>query len=171
MLRAIVIFGAAVGPDGRASPSLRRRTLYAAQAAREAHDHPVFCSGGVGRHGASEASIMAEILLEAGVEPHRLVLDEDSRDTLENVVAAARFIRAQSLEGAVICTDRYHVARVRMMFGLLGVPAHPGPMAEGRAGTRLAYWLAMHARECAAYPYDLAVVLAHRTELRRMIEP
>jgi hypothetical protein len=27
----------------------------------------------------------------------------------------------------------------------------------------------MHARECAAYPYDLAVVLARRAELLRMI--
>jgi uncharacterized SAM-binding protein YcdF (DUF218 family) len=170
MARAIVIFGAAVGPDGRASPSLRRRTLYAAQAARDRPDHPVFCSGGVGRHGGSEASIMAEILLEAGVEPHRLVLDEDSRDTLENVVAAARFVRGRRLEGAVVCTDSYHHARVRMMFALLGVRSWPGPMAKGRAGTRLAYWLAMHARECAAYPYDLAIVLARRAELRRMIE-
>ncbi len=169
MPSAIVIFGAAVRPDGRASPSLRRRTLYGAHAAHEQPADLVFCSGGVGRHGASEASIMAEILLEAGIRPDRLVLDEQSRDTLENVVAAARFIQRNALDGAVICTDRYHVPRVRMMFALLGVRSRPGPLAEGRAGTRLGYWTAMRLRELAAYPYDFAVVLARRATLRRAI--
>lgn len=170
MARAIVIFGAAVGPDGQASPSLRRRTLYGAAAARAAPQDWVFCSGGVGRHGGSEASLMAGILAEAGVEPHRLVLDEDSRDTLQNVVAASRFIRGRDLEGAVICTDRYHLPRVSMLFSVLGVPAEPGPLAPHRSGTRMAYWMAMHVREAAAYPYDLAVALRRRAELRRMIE-
>lgn len=169
MPSAIVIFGAAVGPDGRASPSLRRRTLYGAQAARERPDDLVFCSGGVGRHGASEASIMAAILAEAGIPPDRLVLDEESRDTLENVVAAARFIHRNALDGAIICTDHYHAPRVRMTFALLGVRSRPGPVARGRAGTRLGYWTAMRLRELAAYPYDFAVVLARRTTLRRMI--
>lgn len=169
MPSAIVIFGAAVRPDGRASPSLHRRALYGAQAARDRPEDLVFCSGGVGRHGASEASIMAGILVEAGVEARRLVLDEESRDTLQNVVAAARFIHRQQLDGAIVCTDAYHAPRARMLFAALGVSSSPGPIAPGRTGTRRRYWLGMRLRELVAYPYDFAVVLARRAELRRMI--
>ena len=112
---------------------------------------------------------MARILVQAVIAPDRLALDEESRDTLENVVAAARFIHRNDLEGAVICTDGYHAPRVRMMFALLGVPSRSGPIAPGRAGTRLSYWAAMRLREFAAYPYDFAVVLARRATLRRVI--
>lgn len=169
MPRAIVIFGAAVWPDGRPSPSLRRRVAYGAAAARSRADDPVFCSGGVGRFGPSEASLMGELLAGQGIDPDRIVLDEDSRDTLQNVVAAARFIRDRGLDGAVVCTDRYHLARASMLFGVLGVASQPGPIAPGRGDAALPYWLRMRARELAAYPYDLAVVLRRRAELLRTI--
>jgi uncharacterized SAM-binding protein YcdF (DUF218 family) len=169
MPRAIVIFGAAVWPDGQPSPSLRRRVAYGAAAARADPDDLVFCSGGVGRFGPSEASLMAALLTGAGIDPARIVLDEDSLDTLQNVVAAARFIRAQGLDGALVCTDRYHLARVRMLFAALGVASEPGPIAPGRGGTRLSYWLGMRVRELAAFPYDLAVVLRRRGDLLRRI--
>jgi uncharacterized SAM-binding protein YcdF (DUF218 family) len=165
MTRAIVIFGAAVRPDGQASPSLARRVRYAVAAARAAPESPIFCSGGVGRFGPSEASLMAELLARAEVPSGRIVLDEDSRDTLENVIAASRFIRAQGLAGAVACTDSYHLPRVRMLFRALEIDAESGPVSAGRVGTRRGYWLGMHAREVAAYPYDLAVVMWRRREL------
>lgn len=165
MTRAIVIFGAAVRPDGQASPSLARRVRYAVTAARASPDSPIFCSGGVGRFGPSEASLMAELLARAEIPASRVVLDEDSRDTLQNVTAATRFIRAEGLGGALACTDSYHLPRVRMLFRALGVDAQDGPVIRGRAGTRRRYWLGMHAREVAAYPYDLAVVLWRRREL------
>lgn len=169
MARAIVIFGAAVWPDGRPSPSLRRRVAYGAAAAAANSCDLLFCSGGVGRFGPSEASLMADLLVTRGVDPARIVLDEESRDTLQNVVAASRYIRASKLDGAVICTDHYHLARVSMLFARLGVHARPGPIMAGRGETRLSYWLAMCAREAAAYPYDLAVVIRRRRELMQMI--
>jgi len=162
---AIVIFGAAVLADGRASPSLRRRIGYGARAAAAWPDAPILCSGGVGRSGPSEASIMREVLAEAGVAPDRLVLDEDSLDTLESVVAAARFVRRRGLDGCVVCSDRYHLPRIRLLLAVLGVRATPGPTARGPAGTRRRYWLRMHLREALAIPYDLAIVVARRRGL------
>lgn len=162
---AIVIFGAAVRPDGRASPSLARRVGYGLSAALAQPEAPVFCSGGIGRFGPSEASLMADLLVGAGLAPHRIVLDEVSTDTLQNVTAAARFIRAEGLSGAVACSDGYHLPRIRMLFGTLGIVARPGPIPPGPAGAPLAYWLRMSLREAAAYPYDLAVALARRREL------
>jgi uncharacterized SAM-binding protein YcdF (DUF218 family) len=169
MAWAIVIFGAAVGPDGQASPSLARRVRYGVAAARAAPDNPIFCTGGVGRFGPSEASVMAGILEGAGIGPGRIVLDEESADTLQNVTAAAGFIRRQGLEGAVVCTDGYHVPRARMLFTALGVAARPGPVSAGRGGAPFSAWLAMQAREVAAYPYDWAIVMRRRRELLRLV--
>ena len=169
MAWAIVIFGAAVRPDGRASPSLRRRVHYGLTAARAAPEDMVFCSGGVGRFGASEASVMAGLLLAAGVDPRRIVLDEESRDTLQNVIAAAGFVRAQRLDGVVVCTDGYHLPRARMLFAALGVASRRGPVSVGRGGAPLSAWLGMIVREAVAYPYDWAIVMRRRRELLHRI--
>ena len=159
---AIVVFGAAVRADGRPSPALRRRIGYAALAAQAFEAAPILCSGAAGRVGPSEASVIAEGLAGLGVAPGRLVLDEGSADTLQSVLAAARFVRAQALCGCVVCSDRYHIPRIRLLLGALGVPAAPGPVQPGRAGTSLRHWTRMRLRESVAIPYDLAIVLARR---------
>ena len=145
MAWAIVILGAAVWPGGEPSPSLARRIAYGHQAAAEGPSDLIFCSGGLGRHGPSEARVMAQLLIGLGIDPQRIALDEDSRDTLQNVTAAARFVRTEGLEGAVVCTDGYHMPRTRMLFSVLGIATRTGPIRPGYAGTR-AHWLRMVAR-------------------------
>jgi uncharacterized SAM-binding protein YcdF (DUF218 family) len=161
---AIVIFGAAALADGRPSPALLRRIGYGLQAATAYPDALVLCSGGVGRTGPSEASIMAQVLSRHGVASERLVLDEISLDTLQSVIAVGRFVRQRGLDGAVVCSDRYHLPRIRLMLAALGVATVAGPTASGPAGTRLGYWLRMYLREALAIPYDLGIVLARRRE-------
>lgn len=162
-----MIFGAAVRPDGRPSPSLARRIGYGLSAAQALADAPILCSGAAGRAGPSEASIMAERLIACGVDPARLVLDEASRDTLQSAVAAAQFVRAHGLAGCVVCSDRYHVPRIRLLLRALGVPTTPGPVAPGRGGATLRHWTGMRLREAVAIPYDLAIVLVRRGRLIR----
>ena len=168
--QAIVIFGAAVRPDGRASPSLARRIGYGLSAAQAAPDAPILCSGGVGKAGPSEASIMAEQLVAGGIEPGRLILDEASLDTLQSVIATARFVRAQALVGCIVCSDRYHIPRIRLLLGALGVSTVPGPLAAGRAGTPIHHWTRMRLREGLAIPYDLGIVLTRRRRFLAEIE-
>jgi vancomycin permeability regulator SanA len=166
---AIVVFGAAVMADGTASPSLRRRIGYGARAAAAWAEAPILCSGGVGQAGPSEASIIARGLTDLGVAPARLRLDEASLDTLQSAVATARFVRQTQANICVVCSDRYHIPRIRLLLAVLGVRTVAGPTARGPAGTRVYYWLKMHLREALAIPYDLAIVLVRRAELLRMI--
>jgi uncharacterized SAM-binding protein YcdF (DUF218 family) len=161
---AIVIFGAAVMVDGRPSPSLRRRIACGADAATAWPHAPVLCSGGVGAAGPSEASIIAEGLVSRGIARKRLTLDEESLDTLQSVVATARFMRRQSLDEAVVCSDLYHIPRIRLLLAALGMRSRAGPTA-GFRGTRPYYVAKMHLREALAIPYDLAIVLARRGAL------
>jgi vancomycin permeability regulator SanA len=159
---AIVIFGAAVRPDGRPSPSLLRRIGYGLKAAQTHPDAPIFCSGGVGRVAPSEASIMARVLRGQGVVSNRLVLDEASLDTLQSVIAAARFARRNGRDGLIVCSDGYHQPRIRLMLGVLGVASEAGPTTRGLPGSRLATWVRMHLREALAIPYDLGIVIVNR---------
>jgi uncharacterized SAM-binding protein YcdF (DUF218 family) len=155
-----------VWPDGP-SPALSRRIAAAAQAAAHWPDAPILCSGAAGRVGPSEASVMAGVLTASGVDAARLALDEASRDTLQSAVAAARFVRLRGLERCIVCSDGYHVPRIRMLLRILGVRTLAGPRAASpkgfRDGTR------MRLREGLAIAYDAAVVLARRRSLLREI--
>jgi len=160
----IAIFGAAVLPGGP-SPSLLRRIGYGLAAARAHPDAHVLCSGGVGRFGPSEASVMVARLLAEGVAAERLIVDEASLDTLDSVVVASRWSRRLDGASVIVCSDAYHVPRIRLMLGAVGVASAAGPRLPGRGGSSLAHWLRMSLREALAIPYDLALILAQRRKL------
>jgi uncharacterized SAM-binding protein YcdF (DUF218 family) len=64
----------------------------------------------------------------------------------------------------IVCSDRYHQPRIRLMLSVLGVVTEAGPTVRGLSGTRLASWLRMYLREALAIPYDVAIVIARRRE-------
>jgi uncharacterized SAM-binding protein YcdF (DUF218 family) len=111
---------------------------------------------------------MAEVLARQGLGAGRLVLDEASLDTLQSVIATARLVQQCDLDGVIVCSDRYHLPRIRLMLGALGVLSRAGPTA-GLPGPRLSYGLRMWLREALAIPYDLAIVMGRRAEFMRII--
>lgn len=162
----ILVLGAAVRPDGRPSPALGRRIAAAARAAEVFPQAMLFCSGGVGRHGPSEASVMARDLVRLGVAPARLVLDEESLDTLQTAIAAARYMRADRLTRCLVCTESYHTPRAMALMRVLGARVRGWPAKAGLRQMGPAAWAWMRAREGLAIPYDVALaVMKRRTVL------
>lgn len=162
----IVIFGAAVLPGGGPSPSLQGRIEYGRAAAFAHPNARVLCSGGVGRWGGSEASVMAEVLVRQGVAVERLILDEVSLDTLQSVVVTLGQVRSQAASQVIVCSDDYHLPRIQLMLRVLGVASWRGPVPRGRGRASQRHWIKMSLREMVAIPYDLVIVLARRRQLR-----
>jgi uncharacterized SAM-binding protein YcdF (DUF218 family) len=157
---AIVIFGAAVRPDGVPSNTLRRR-VEAAAAFGLRHPGALFIpTGAVGRHGPSEASVMAGLLAGFGIASDRIVLEETGTDTLSSVRAVRRLLRACPPVGRVYAaSSAYHLPRCVMLLRLAGIRARPCPPPAFPAALRLRtrwYW---RLRECAAIPWDATLML------------
>ena len=157
---AIVIFGAAVRADGRPSSALRRRVEAAARFGATL-DAPLFMpTGGVGRYGPSEASVMAALLREFGVAPERIVVEDTAANTIGSVRACARLLRTRGHTGRVYAaSSSYHLLRCLLLLRIAGFdaaicPPPPGPSAR-RWRTRW-YW---RLREIAALPIDVAIML------------
>jgi uncharacterized SAM-binding protein YcdF (DUF218 family) len=163
----IVIFGAAVRPGGRPSTTLRWRVdAAAAFGARCAA--PLFVpTGGVGRHGPSEASVMAGLLARQGVPADRILLEETGTDTLSSVRAVAALLRGQGIDAPVFAASSlYHLPRCVLLLRLLGVPARaaiPPIVPAARTWWRRAYWWL---REVPALPYDAVLAVALRLRRR-----
>ncbi|HEY9219355.1 MAG TPA: ElyC/SanA/YdcF family protein, partial [Phenylobacterium sp.] len=119
----------------------------------------------------SEAFVIAEGLQVLGVAPTRLVLDEGSCDTLQTAIAAHLHMRAQGLNGCLVCTESYHVGRARALMQVLGERAvgWPAPARLRQMGRR--NWVWMRARELLATPYDVVLAAMKRPGLRRLSGP
>jgi uncharacterized SAM-binding protein YcdF (DUF218 family) len=159
----IVIFGAAVRPDGRPSGTLRRRVAAAMAFAARWPEAIFIPTGGIGRFGASEASVMAGLLRCDARPGWSILLEETATDTLSSVRAVRRLLRAHALGGPVYAaTSAYHLPRCLLLFWLAGVPARPCPPPDAPAAAhrwRRWYW---RLREIPAIPYDAALTVLLR---------
>jgi uncharacterized SAM-binding protein YcdF (DUF218 family) len=156
----VVIFGAAVRPGGRPSATLRRRVEAAARFSSR-FAAPVFVpTGGIGRFGPSEASVMRALLMEHGVAAERILLEESGTDTLSSARAVARLLRTCGIGAPVFAVSSgYHLPRCVMLLRMFGVAARAaGPPWVG-AGPGWAYWWI---REALALPYDAVVAGVER---------
>lgn len=160
------MFGAAVGPDGRPSPALLARCRAAAALALRRPGARLLVSGGVGRYGDAESTLMRQALEAMGIPPARIVEDPTARDTVENVLAASALLRGRA--GEVLAVSHgYHLPRCVVLLRLAGLPARRGAAAPG-AGGRLPVRIWQRLREVPALPWDVLQILLRR---RRITSP
>ncbi|HKM62242.1 MAG TPA: YdcF family protein [Acidisphaera sp.] len=160
---AIVIFGAAVRPDGSPSNTLRRRVESAAVFGLRQPDALFVPTGGVGRYGPPEAEVMGRLLEDFGVSSARILLETTGRDTLSSVRAVARLLRARGHAGPVYAaTSAYHLPRCVLLLRLIGLQARACPPPAVPAASSIPrrwYW---RLREVPAVPFDALVLLGLR---------
>ncbi|ONG49322.1 hypothetical protein BKE38_20970 [Pseudoroseomonas deserti] len=145
---AIVIFGAAVRPDGSPSITLRRRVMAARAFAPEALFVP---TGAQGRHGPAEAAVMARLLQDLGTPADSILQETTGTDTLSSARACAVLLRDHA--GPVFAASSgYHLPRCVMLLRIYGLPARAAPAPEASHRWQERWW--WRAREAAALPYD-----------------
>lgn len=106
--------------QGRPSFVLQKRLDAAVIYLRENPDTKVIVSGGQGSNEAiSEAEGMAGYLENAGVAPERIIQENRSTSTHENLKYSAAFLNPQK-DHIVIVTNNFHVFRAKMLAKKLG---------------------------------------------------
>jgi uncharacterized SAM-binding protein YcdF (DUF218 family) len=156
----VIVFGAAVRANGKPSLALRRRIDRAAGLAAEHPDAMIMPTGGTGEHGAAEAKVIKQTLVDAGIAARRIVVEPCGRDTLESIRLCDRLLRKRGDCGRVIvCTSRYHQPRCALLFRLLGWNVLSPKMTAGIGRLRRRTYARMIAREMLALPYDAMLLL------------
>ena len=119
------------------------RRLEAARLYLEAHpDAPVVVSGGYEeRAGTSEAAVMAAWLVERGIDPARIHLEDHSHSTEENLAFSAEIIGREGLPRALaVATDGFHQYRAAIYARKNGLAAAALP-AGTPWGLFPSYWV------------------------------
>jgi uncharacterized SAM-binding protein YcdF (DUF218 family) len=163
----IVIMGAAVRGDGRPGPALVRRTRAALRLGERFPGAVFLPTGGAPGGGPAEADVMARLLVQAGVQPERIVRDDRACDTLESAVNCAAILRRLGATVVLVCTDRYHLPRCRLLFRLAGVTTTAEPVPRDLDTTAPLTRLFYGARELVALPIDACLFVLRRIRAAR----
>ena len=136
----LIVLGARVDPDGP-SPALTRR-IDAATACIEAHPGmAVIATGGQGRdEPTSEARCIRDELVKRGIDPARILMEERSTSTVENLKNAMALMDDPSAAVGIL-TNNFHVFRATAIAKKLGLANSCGVAAEYTGLTRFHYMI------------------------------
>lgn len=152
----IVVLGAKVHPDGSLSRTLRWRCDRAWEAWRDGVAGDIIvCGGRGGDEPCSEACAMAVRLRELGAPDDRIVREDASRNTMENLRGAGQIMAARGWRTAAIVTSDYHLQRALWIardlgMDACGIAAKSNPKMYKRVKCRLremASWMLYFARK------------------------
>lgn len=120
-----VVLGSAVR-NSKPGPALRARLDTAADYCGENTDAVIVVSGGKGwDENVSEASVMRDYLISRGIEPDRIIAEDESSSTYENFkLSDALTGGAMRRSGVVAVTNDFHAFRAKLYARLCGIYTH-----------------------------------------------
>ncbi|HEX8948997.1 MAG TPA: YdcF family protein [Dissulfurispiraceae bacterium] len=91
-------------------------------------DVPVIVSGGIVYEGMqAEAPIVRRFLIDLGVPAGKIIIEDKSRDTIENARYSGRICEKRGFRNPILVTSAFHMKRSVMSFEKAGVKALPFP--------------------------------------------
>ncbi len=114
--QTVIVLGCQINGD-QPSVMLKRRLDAALVYLNEHPNSTVIVSGGQGdNEDYSEAYVMAQYLQNNGIDVARILLEDKSTNTKENLAFSAQIIEQQGLDTrVVVATDAFHQLRARWM--------------------------------------------------------
>ena len=116
-----LVLGNAVAADGRPAARLRARLDTAVRLRREGCFDPVIVSGGIDPAGHDEALVMRDYLVEQGVPPAAILMDNTGVDTYASARRTAEILREHGWSRVCVVSQYFHVPRARLALARFGV--------------------------------------------------
>ena len=156
MKTRIIIFGAALRPDGTPSVAMRRRVAAAVRFASERPGAIFIPTGGETGRGPAEWQAMSALLAAEGVSPDHIQPEPTAMDTLDSILAC-RVLLAKGTGPVFAATSRFHMPRCILLLWFVGIPARSVPIdsSDDPKIWRRWYW---RLREIPALIWDLLLL-------------
>ena len=118
----MIVLGFQLNPDGSMKDELIERLTVAKASAEKYPNSLIVCTGGgtaAGNRDATEAGEMAKWLIENGVDPQRVIVEDQSLTTAQNAIYTYRILTEQypQVKQLAIISSDYHIATGTLLFG------------------------------------------------------
>jgi uncharacterized SAM-binding protein YcdF (DUF218 family) len=91
-------------------------------------DIPIIVSGGkVFENKKAEAPIVKRFLIDLGVPGNKIIMEDKSRDTFENVKYTSEILKKSGYRKPILVTSAYHMKRAVMTFNKINLDVIPFP--------------------------------------------
>lgn len=149
----LIVLGARVEEDGSPSPALRRRLNRTLEYLADNPDTVVIASGGQGTDEViSEAACIRNELAAAGIDEGRIIVEDRSTKTSENLVYSRELMTSPDAEVGLV-TNNYHVFRAVKLAEKAGLTNVHGVAAKYTGYTLFHYMI----REAACLIADFCL--------------
>jgi uncharacterized SAM-binding protein YcdF (DUF218 family) len=152
---AIVVLGAMVLRDGTASNALRERVEHAVSLYKSGLAPLLICTGGLGTHAPSEASVARALAIELGVPASQVLVEEKSHSTRQNALFAQEIARQHGVRSVIVVSQAYHLLRSRLLFHRAGLAATSSAVDGARVDKKLKQRARWTLREALLYARDV----------------
>jgi uncharacterized SAM-binding protein YcdF (DUF218 family) len=150
----VITLGAKVRKNNTPSRALKDRTTACYNYLESHTDAVAVLSGGKGTdENESEADCMYNILTTRGIDKERLIIEDQSTNTYENIKNSYELIKKNNIsENLAITTDSYHQLRARIIAHKQGIE---GKIGAVNASTYFWIYPTYFVREWFAIPVEL----------------
>jgi vancomycin permeability regulator SanA len=118
-----IVLGNAVNSDGKPSPRLQGRLDAALKLYQSGYCKTILVSGGIGKNGFDEAEVMKNYLVSHGIPVDHIYTDNKGVNTFETARNAAQLMRSQHMDSAIMVSQFFHIARIRLALKKFGIDA------------------------------------------------
>ncbi|WP_411552558.1 YdcF family protein [Paenibacillus lautus] len=152
---ALIVLGY-VSKDGRIHPLLKERLDEAYKLFRQyGHEYIIVSGGAVGSR-CSEAELMEKYLIEKGVPAKRVLKEDKSNNTVQNLIFSKQLMEQYQLKSFVIITNLFHVRRTKYIMHRLGIKG--GFCANRSLRSILGFQLKLTLLEIRAFRLTLPII-------------
>jgi uncharacterized SAM-binding protein YcdF (DUF218 family) len=110
------------------SPSLKNRLDQSLKVYNEGLAPYIIVSGGQGPdEPMTEASAMKKYLVDKGIDPEVILLEENSFNTYQNIKYSKEIMDQRGFESAIIISNDFHISRSLMIAKKFGIKASSSP--------------------------------------------
>jgi vancomycin permeability regulator SanA len=124
-----LVLGNKVNPDGSPSPRLKARLDTAISLFQKGYFQRIIVSGGTGKEGFPEGTVMKRYLIASGIPAFAVLVDDHGVDTLTSAHNTASIMRSEHLKSVFVITQYFHIPRSKLALSKCGIfpifNAHP----------------------------------------------
>jgi uncharacterized SAM-binding protein YcdF (DUF218 family) len=145
----IVVMGAAEY-RGRPSPVLRARLDHGLELFQQGLAPRILTTGGAGGDPVfTEGVVGRNYLMNHGVPPEAILLEDEGGSTVHSTIAVAEIMRRSGLHSCILVSDGYHIYRAKKMLEFRGLEVYGSPRSIKQETGFEDWWL--YLRQAAGY--------------------
>lgn len=116
-----LVLGSKVEPDGTPSLRLRARLDKTLELYQSGYFPAVIVSGGTGKEGYDEASVMRDYLVSHGIPKDRVMVDSNGTTTFMSAKNTCNIARQQRLNSVFVVSQYFHLPRACLALRRFGI--------------------------------------------------